>query len=299
MVKALTETQVIVEPGKTANHFGEMHYHLLNRHSRNQIAKVRQLMSKSTDICQIKLKSAAIVEFVPAKDTICIALKPIQVTGIGPFVCSKVFGNNNLIGISAVNHTAPLWTADLSGTELYCMSVKRSLLAKHAFDIVDTSVLESMQFLTLDDERSQLLKNKLQQLLSETNTAQALDIRLTHLMLSICEVANHTAETSRQSAAETLWQCLRDTPADEISVSMLRERGGLTESQFNHLVKRLMGLSAQQFVANYRLNCIRQALLARSRSFAECVATYDYQSPDQLYRAYRRLFNDEPPLNTA
>ncbi|MFT4798015.1 MAG: AraC-like DNA-binding protein [Candidatus Azotimanducaceae bacterium] len=299
MFKTLTDTKIIVEPGKAANHFGETHYHLLNRHSRNQIAKVDQLMSKSTDVCHIKLKSAAIIEFVPAKDTICIVLKPIQATGIGPFVCAKDCGKDNLIGISAVNHTAPLWTADLSGTEFYCLSVKRSLLAKHAYDIVDTSVLESMQFLTLDDERSQLLKDKLAQLLAETNSTQVLDIRLTHLMLSICEVANHTAETNRQSAAETLWQCLRDTPADEISVSMLREHGGLTENQFNHLVKRLTGLSARQFVANYRLNCIRQALLERSQTFTECVVAYDYQSPDQLYRAYRRLFNDEPPLNFA
>ena len=295
MVKALTTAQIIVEPGKTANHFGETHYHLLNRHSRNQIAKVGQLTSRSTDICHIKLKSAAVVEFVPAKDTISIVLKPIQMTGIGPFVCDK----DSLIGITAVSHTAPLWTADLSGTELYCLSVKRSLLAKHAFDIVDTSVLESMQFLTLDEARSLLLKNKLEQLLDETTSTQALDIRLTHLMLSICEVANHTANTNRQTAAETLWQCLRDTPAHELSVELLQARGGLTENQCNHLVKRLTGLSVRQFVANYRLNCIRQALLARSRSFTECVVTYGYQSPDQLYRAYRRLFNDEPPLNAA
>ncbi|MFT7247071.1 MAG: AraC-like DNA-binding protein [Candidatus Azotimanducaceae bacterium] len=299
MDKALTDTQIIVEPGKSPNHFGDAHFHLLNRHSRNQIAKVTQLTSKSTDICHIKLKSAAIIEFVPAKDTICIALKPIQSTGIGPFVSGKDCAKENLLGISAVNHISPLWTADLSATELYCLSVKRSLLAKHAFDIVDTSVLESMQFLTLDEERSQLLEKKLKQLFGNTDSTQALDIRLTHLMLSICELAHHTAETNRQSAAETLWQCLRDTPAHEVSVSLLRERGNLTEHQCNHLIKRLTGLSARQFVENYRLNYIRQALLGRSRTFTDCVATFGYQTPDQLYRAYRRLFNDEPPLNAS
>lgn len=297
MVKTLTDTQIVVEPGKAHNHFGDTSFHLLNRHSRNQIAKVTQLTSKSTDICHIKLKAAAIIEFVPEKDTICIALKPIQVTGIGPFVSGKDYANANLLGISAVNHLAQLWTADLSGTELYCLSVKRSLLAKHAFDIVDTSVLESMQFLTLDEERSQLLKMKLKQLFDDTDSTRALDIRLTHLMLSICEVANHTAETNRQSAAETLWRCLRDTPASKVSVELLQEHGGLTENQCNHLIKRLTGLSARQFVANYRLNYIRQALLGRTRTFADCVSTFGYQTPDHLYRSYQRLFNDEPPLN--
>lgn len=293
MVQATIDTVSITKPETTSNHFGETEYHQINRNGSNQIARTDRLTSKSTDFCQIKLKSPAIVQIRPREDTISIALKPIQPTGLGPFTCSK----ENLLGISAVSHTSPLWSAELPGTQLFCLSVKRSLLAKHAFDIVDTSVLESMQFLTLDGERSELLKKKLKQFLSSTDSTQALDIRLAHLLLSICEIVQHTAETSRQSSAEKLWQNLRDTPAHEINVPMLQCRCELSENQLNHLFKRALGLSARQFVTNYRLNCIRQALLTTRQSFADCVAMYDYNSPDQLYRAYRRLFDDEPPLN--
>tara|TARA_R110002072_G_scaffold46082_11_gene128014 strand:- start:22700 stop:23587 length:888 start_codon:yes stop_codon:yes gene_type:complete len=294
MVQAAIETQTIVEPGINANHFGEIEYHLINRNGGNQVARTDRLTSKSTDFCHIKLKSSAIVQIRPREDTISVALKPIQPTGVGPFTCSK----EDLLGISAVSHTTPLWSAELPGTQLFCLSVKRSLLAKHAFDIVDTSVLETMRFLTLDSERSELLKKKLKQLLCGTDSTQALDIRLAHLLLSICEIVQHTADTTRQTSAEKLWQSLRNTEPHEISIPRLQSECELSENQLNHLFKRATGLSSRQFVANYRLNCIRQSLLDSRQSFSDCVAMYAYGSPDQLYKAYRRLFHDEPPLNS-
>jgi methylphosphotriester-DNA--protein-cysteine methyltransferase len=45
------------------------------------------------------------------------------------------------------------------------------------------------------------------------------------------------------------------------------------------------------------LNCVRQELQS-NKTFADCVQSYGYQSPDQLYRAYRRLFAEEPPLTS-
>ncbi|MFT6644639.1 MAG: AraC-like DNA-binding protein [Patiriisocius sp.] len=293
MVQATIYRVLVPKPETISNQFGETEYQLINRNGSNQIARTDRLTSKSTGFCQIKLKSPAIVQIRPREDTISIALKPIQTTGVGPFTCSK----DNLLGIAAVSQTTPLWTAELPGTQLFCLSVKRSLLAKHAFDIVDTTVLESMRFLTLDGERSEALKEKLNQLMSSTDSTQALDIRLAHLLLSICEIVQHTAETFRQSSAEKLWLKLRNTPAHEITKPMLQAQCELSENQLNHLFKRALGLSARQFITNYQLNCIRQALLAGRQSFTDCVTMYGYNSPDQLYRAYRRLFDDQPPLN--
>ena len=293
MVDITTETNLLSEPGLISNSFGEFRLHLLNRSSRAQIARIDQLNSKSTTMFHIKFKSPAVIEYLSREDTITIAIKPMQVTGLGPFACGK----EDLLGITAINHHNPLWSAELSGTEIFCVSVRRSLLAKHAYDIVDTKVLESMQFLTLDKERSALLLKKTKQLLRTTDTTQALDIRLTHLLLSICEIASHEAETPRQSTAERLWETLRKTPAQQLDSELLQTSCEISESQLNHLFKRTTGLSTRQFIANYRLNCVRQELQS-NKTFADCVQSYGYQSPDQLYRAYRRLFAEEPPLTS-
>lgn len=294
MVDLAVDTTILTEPGAITSPFGACQYHLLNRSGRSQVARIEELRSKSTNIFHITFSSPTVVQFSSREDTITIALKPMTPTGLGPFAC----GNDDLIGITAVNHLEPLWSAELSGTEICCISVRRSLLAKHAYDIVDTSVLETMQFLTLDEQRSTLLRDKIKQLMRSTHTTQALDIRLTHVLLSICEIVSHKAETVRQSNAEKLWAALKRTPPTQLSNESLQADCEMNEGQLNHLFKRATGLSGRQFIAHYRLNCLRQELKENKRTFSECVQTYGYQSPDQLYRAYRRLFAEEPPLTT-
>tara|TARA_R110002110_G_scaffold124247_3_gene301531 strand:+ start:571 stop:1452 length:882 start_codon:yes stop_codon:yes gene_type:complete len=293
MVSLEIDSEVLAGPGIVRNAFGEFRYNLLNRTSRSQLARIDQLSSKSTAICHIKLKSPTVLQCLPREDSISLALKPMQATGLGPFACGK----ESLLGLSAVNHQAPLWAAELAGTEIYCVSVRRSLLAKHAYDIVDTSVLEKMQFLTLDQDRSEMLLKKVKQLIRTTDSTQALDIRLTHLLLSICEIASHALPTPHQSTTEVLWATLRDTPPRLLTSELLQDSCQISESQLNHLFKRTTGLSTRQFIGSYRLNSVRQALWGEQESFSNCVQSFGYQSPDQLYRAYRRLFAEEPPLN--
>lgn len=268
---------------------------MLKAIGRQALIQVDRLSSRSTEYNKLKLISPANIRFTPRADSLAVILRPSVPTGLTPFPVTK----SDLLGVATTTHESPFWSSELAGTELHSLIVRRSLLAKHAFGIVDTSVLENAEVLTLDEVRSDLLLGRVEQIVNSTESTQALDIRLTHVLLSICEIANHQVDDQGQNETQRkIWQVLRDKNPQHLTLEMLMESCSLSEHQLNHFFKKNTGFSPRQFLSSFKLNRIRQDLHNGGRRYAECVADYGYESPDQLYRAYQRLFAEEPPLNT-
>lgn len=294
MVATGLNTSIVTSPQLTETRFGEIRYDLLNSNGGKPILQIDSIQSRSTEYSKIDVMSAASIRYVPRDDSLSVILRPAVVSGLGPFVSSR----EKLLGVATTTHESPFWSTELAGTELHCLTVRRSLLAKHAFDIVDTSVLENTELLTLDAHRATLVLNKLQHIVSSTRSTQALDIRLTHVLLSICEIAHHEAgNDKKRQLQQIIWRHLRDEDPQALNPESLLKRTRLSAHQLNHIFKRQTGLSAKQFISSYKLNRIRQELQNAGRRYTDCVTEYGYQSPDQLYKAYLKLFAEEPPLN--
>ncbi len=295
MVATQITTEIIDSPRLIESSFGETSYDLLKAVGRQALIQVDRLSSRSTEYNKLTLISPANIRFTPRADSLAVILRPSVSSGLSPFPTTR----SDLLGVATTTHESPFWSSELEGTELHTLVVRRSLLAKHAFGIVDTSVLESAEVLTLDQTRSDLLLGRIGQIVNSTDSTQALDIRLTHVLLSICEIANHQVDDQGQNQIQrTIWQVLRDKNAQELTLEVLMESCDLSEHQLNHFFKKNTGFSPRQFLSSFKLNRIRQDLHNRGRRYADCVAEYGYDSPDQLYRAYQRLFSEEPPLNT-
>ena len=295
MVATQLTSEIVTMPQAMESRFGEISYDLLNPKGGKPLLQVNRINSRSTEYAHIEVISPANIRYTPKDDSISVMLRPSVTTGLGPFVSSR----EKLLGIATCSHQSPFWSTELGGTELHCLTIRRSLLAKHAFDIVDTRVLENTEVLTLDAQRAKLVLDKIQQIIHTTESTQALDIRLTHVVLSMCEIAHHEAEWKRKhESLQIIWKHLRDEDPHTLNSETLLEKTRLSDHQLNHLFKRQTGLSARQFISSYKLNRIRHDLHHTGRRYSECVADYGYQSPDQLYRAYLKLFAEEPPLNT-
>lgn len=294
MVATVLNTDIITSPQMAESRFGEMRYDLLNPTGGKALLQIDRINSRSTEYARIEIKSPSSIRYLPRDDSLGVLLRPSVNSGLGPYLSSR----EKLLGIATTTHEHPFWSTELPGTEIHCLTVRRSLLAKHAFDIVDTSILENTEVLTLDSERAKLVLDKIDQIIATTDTTQALDIRLTHLLLSICEIATHSPNVGKKQETQRLiWRHLRDEDPQALNTESLLEKTQLSEHQLNHIFRRQTGLSARQFISSYKLNRIRQELQNKGRKYTDCVTDYGYQSPDQLYKAYLKLFSEEPPLN--
>lgn len=295
MVATRITTEIIDSPRIVENSFGEVSIDLVKPVGRQALVQIDRLHSRSTEYTHIKLVSPANIRFTPRDDSLAVILRPTVASGLSPFIASK----ENLLGVATTTHEESFWSSEVEGTELHTLTVRRSLLAKHAFGIVDTTVLETAGALTLDEPRSNLLLAKIAKMVKTTESTQALDIRLTHVLLSICEIAHYQAQDrEKYQPLNCIWEFVKDKKPQDLTLESLMEACDLSEHQLTHFFKKQTGFSPRQFISSYKLNRIRQDLLNFGRRYADCVADYGFESPDQLYRAYQRLFGEEPPLNT-
>lgn len=296
MVATSITTEIIDTPRVAETRFGEFGYDLLKPVAgRQPLIQIDRLDSRSTEYCHIKVVSPLNIRITPRDDCLTVVLRPSVTSGLAPFSANK----DRLLGVATTNHLTPYWSSEQAGTELKTLTVRRSLLAKHSFGIVDTTVLEQAEVLTLDQTRSKLLLEKVEQMVNSTSSTQALDIRLTHVLLSICEIAYYQVPIEgKQQLQSKIWHYLRDENPATVTTESLMAACELTEHQLNHFFKKQTGLSPRQFVTSHKLNRIRHDLLDQGKRYADCVTDYGYESPDQLYRAYQRLFAEAPPLNT-
>jgi AraC-like DNA-binding protein len=83
-------------------------------------------------------------------------------------------------------------------------------------------------------------------------------------------------------------------PAEDWTVEALATVAGMSRSAFSARFTSLVGTSAMQYLATWRMHLARQKLLETSLSIATIAADLGYQSEPAFNRAFKRVFNEPP-----
>ncbi|MBV1877893.1 MAG: hypothetical protein KUG79_09655 [Pseudomonadales bacterium] len=266
--------------------FGELNCHQIQQLPSNasSIAELDSFSTTKSFLGRLKLNSTAILQYTPPLGRIYLAIKPHDKLGAGVLHNPQ---HRNTIHI--LKPQSPMWTTGIEGSEYYLLTVQPSLLAKHALNIVDTTILSPSSTFELPNEISNRLIGRLDYITQHATIPSALDLQITHLVLAICEILNgqETNNTIR----------LNEDPV-EAAVEAILQRTPLDTSnqKLNRAFKAAIGISCQQFEAAYTLNLVRRDLILANRTFPQCVTHYGFKDADKLYKDYVKLFTEDPPI---
>jgi hypothetical protein len=97
--------------------------------------------SPNCNLSTYEFAAPAIICLKPPPGWVCISIKSNNQNGIGPLNLAS----EKLPSIKVSSNENPFWAVDIVGSRYYNILIKASLLAKHAFGMVDTSVLKSCE----------------------------------------------------------------------------------------------------------------------------------------------------------
>ena len=248
--------------------------------------------SPNCNFSTYKFSAPAIICLRPPPGWICVSLKSFSQNGISALSTSS----EKTSSIRISTNEKPFWMVDISEAIYYNIVIKASLLAKHALGMIDTSVLKPGQTRSICSSTVKRLMEKLQYIESSSRYAAELDLRISHLILAICESIGDSPRPSALSSRDTLAHQAVETilKKQTLTTEELTEELFVEKQKLDMIFKSAIGLSVNQFLKAYQLNLIKDELAIGSRTLRECTKIYGFRSPKTLAKAYSELFGILP-----
>jgi len=256
-----------------------------------EFGRLDYLASTNCNISTYCFESLAIVRGNPPRGWLSVIVKPFSQSGIGPFHGSLCKSTT----IKSSGGGNDFWTIDLAGGVYYIISIRASLLAKHALGMVDTSILNTSNTLNIDAHATQSLISKLKHIVSSCRSSAELDLRGSHLILAICESISDQSRSVKFSIKQSL---TRDTvnfiQKDKVSNAReISQTMKVSKPKLDQAFKSSIGIGLSQFLNAYYLNLIRVDLSKNENPLCDYAKRYGYRNVESLSNEYAALFEED------
>lgn len=291
-------------------------YYILEPRGNSNYGQLDYVTSNNCILSTYSFESLAIVQVNPIKGWLSVIIKPYSQLGIGPF--HDNVGKSTTIKSSLSKES--IWTIDLAGGVYYSISIRASLLAKHALGMVDTSILNTANTLCIDATVTESLIDKFKHIGSTSRSCAELDLRASHLILAICESISDqsvaVASGSRQLLTRKTVSLIQenflqgnkvsDIKAPDIKdpdikapdIKEITKAMNVSKPKLDQAFRSSIGIGLSQFLNAYYLNLIREDidkndLSNNDTSLSVYAKRYGYRSTKSLTEEYATLFENE------